>query len=135
MTAGPERTVSDGVAAVIGIRRPAEMTGVTARALRYYEARGLVRQLRRRGGARVFTPAQCTRISLIVWLRRLDVPIVVIEELVHGAHTEAGRAADLREALATRADALQLTVDEASTVLARTGVSPPEPPGAAKVAG
>jgi len=71
--------------ATTGIARLAELTGVTPKALRYYEARGILRPIRSRSGARLFTPHQCDIAVAVVLLRRLGVGLDEIEPIVADA--------------------------------------------------
>ena len=50
----------------IDIRDVVRMTGLTSRALRFYEARGLVTPLRTYSGRRLYGPAELERINQIV---------------------------------------------------------------------
>ena len=111
--------VRDGAAAAVtGIRRLSELTGVTPRALRYYEAQGLLRPHRTAAGARIFTAHQCDLASMIVLLRKLDVPVATIARLLKGPGSEADRLSDLRRAvedkmveLARRLNEVRRTLD------------------------
>ena len=56
-------------------------TGLTSRALRFYEARGLVRPLRTASGRRHYGPAELERVHQIVTLKRAGLSIAQIEKL------------------------------------------------------
>jgi len=71
--------------ATMGIARLAELTGVTPKALRHYEARGILSPIRSRSGARLFTPHQCDVAVAVVLLRRLGVGLDEIEPIVADA--------------------------------------------------
>jgi len=58
--------------------------GVTPRALRLYEARGLVRPLRTDAGWRAYGPEQVARLHQILALKRLGLPLRAIGELLAG---------------------------------------------------
>lgn len=60
----------------------ARSTGLTSRALRFYEARGLVKPLRTASGRRHYGPAELDRITQIVTLKRAGLSIAQIERLV-----------------------------------------------------
>lgn len=104
--------------ALTGIGHLAETTGVTARALRYYEARGLIRSLRTPSGARVFTPHQVEIAATVILLRRLDVAIPDILPLIDGARSDAERARDLRLSLERKAEDLASRLDQVRAALA-----------------
>ena len=72
-------------AALTGIARLAELTGVTPKALRHYEAKGILSPIRSRSGARLFTPHQCDLATAVVLLRRLGVGLDEIEPFVANA--------------------------------------------------
>jgi DNA-binding transcriptional MerR regulator len=81
------------LAAVIGIARVSEVTGATVRALRHYEAVGLLSPIRSRDRGRWFTPDQAARAETIARLRRLDVPIDEIRTILAPARAEERRRA------------------------------------------
>lgn len=114
--ASPRRDTT--AAAVVGIARLAQTTGVTLRALRHYESLGLIRSQRTRAGARVFTPRQCEIASTIALLRKLDVAISDIQPIIDAERTEAERRSDLRRSLERKAADLSLRLDEVRAALA-----------------
>ena len=114
--ASPRRDTN--AAAVVGIARLAQTTGVTLRALRHYESLGLIRSQRTRAGARVFTPRQCEIASTIALLRKLDVAISDIQPIIDAERTEAERRNDLRRSLERKAADLSLRLDEVRAALA-----------------
>jgi len=74
MTAATERHLS-----------PAEVThrlGVSAKALRLYEARGLLKPLRSEAGWRTYGALEIERLHHILALKRLGLPLAQIEELL-----------------------------------------------------
>jgi DNA-binding transcriptional MerR regulator len=89
---------SPAVHALISISRLAALTGVTARALRHYEEVGLIRPGRDAHGVRVFDRHECEVASLIVMLRRCDVPLNEVRRVL-GAAEGGEREARLRQAL------------------------------------
>ena len=98
---GP-RLIFGGVGAAIavtGISRLAKSCGVTARALRYYEAEGLIWSSRSRQGERLFTPPQCEIAHLVVRLRSMDVAIVDIRAFLDEAVPETSRISTMRRKL------------------------------------
>ena len=60
----------------------ARRTGLTSRALRFYEARGLLKPLRTYNGRRFYGPAELERINQIVALKRAGLTLAQIERLI-----------------------------------------------------
>lgn len=56
-------------------------TGLTSRALRFYEARGLITPLRTAGGRRIFGSAELTRVHQIVALKKAGLSLMAIGRL------------------------------------------------------
>ncbi len=103
--------------AVTGIGDLARSSGVTPRALRHYEDKGLIRSHRTRQSARVFTPHQCEIARLVIHLRGLDVSIVDIKRLIDGSRSESDRRNDLRHALEARAADLERRLGDVRGIL------------------
>ena len=74
------RAMSDS----IPIDEVARRTGLTARALRFYEARGLVAPLRTASGRRVFASADLERVSRIVALKQAGFTLGEIARILDG---------------------------------------------------
>jgi DNA-binding transcriptional MerR regulator len=74
----------------LDIAEVARLTGLTARALRFYEARGLVMPLRTASGRRHYGAAQLERLHQIVAMKRAGLTLAQIQRLT------AGRQLDLR---------------------------------------
>jgi MerR family transcriptional regulator, thiopeptide resistance regulator len=91
--------------AVVSISHLARLTGVTVRALRHYEDLGLLDPIRTRSGERRFPPDQCERASLIALLRRCDVALDEVRDILDDPD-EHGRADRLRQTLETRVSVL-----------------------------
>jgi len=106
------------VHAVVGISRLAEMTGVTPRALRYYEEAGLVQPRRTAAGVRCFTPAQCELVAMIVRLRRCDVPLEIIRDLLADPASPTERQARLQAVLRRKAQELARKLEVVTATLA-----------------
>jgi DNA-binding transcriptional MerR regulator len=66
----------------LDIAEVARRSGLTSRALRFYEARGLVKPLRSVSGRRHYGPAELDRINQIVTLKRAGLSLAQIERLV-----------------------------------------------------
>lgn len=82
------------IASRIGIGRAAELTGLTVRAIRLYEQRGLVRSQRDARDSRVFTSADVDRLVAIAELRALEVGLDEISALVDLGAMPGGAAPD-----------------------------------------
>ena len=76
-------------------------TGLTARALRFYEARGLVQPLRTASGRRLYGPGELTRLNHVVVLKAAGFSLADIGRIL------AGRAADLGRLISAQVDALE----------------------------
>src|ERR1700742_4038399 len=71
---------------LLDIREVARRTGLTSRALRFYEARGLLAPLRTYSGRRVYGRGELERIQQIVALKRAGLSLAQIGKLTaHGA--------------------------------------------------
>src|SRR6478672_6682830 len=66
---------------LIDIREVVRRTGLTSRALRFYEARGLVAPLRTHTGRRLYGPAELERIAQILALKRAGLSLAQIQRL------------------------------------------------------
>ncbi len=102
---------------VIDIAEMARATGLTPRALRFYEGRGLVRPLRTAGGRRVYGCGELARLHAVVALKRAGFTLAQIAALLGDRQVDLGRlvaaqlaAIDARAAGIAAARALLLTV-------------------------
>lgn len=68
----------------LDIAEVARRTGLTSRALRFYEARGLLRPLRSASGRRHYGPGELERINHILALKRAGLSLSRIAQLTHG---------------------------------------------------
>ena len=84
----------------LDITEVARLTGLTARALRFYEARGLAAPLRTMAGRRYFGPVELERLHQIIAMRRAGLTLKQIHQL------SVGRTLDLRHLLAAQLEAL-----------------------------
>ncbi len=89
----------------------ARRLGVSVRALRLYERRGLVQPHRTSAGWRVYGPDQITRLHQVLTLKRLGLPLARISELING------RLASLDAVLALQEDVLVLRKQQADQAL------------------
>ncbi|MGE3871289.1 MAG: MerR family transcriptional regulator [Pseudorhodoplanes sp.] len=87
----------------LDIRQVARRTGLTSRALRFYEARGLLKPLRAYSGRRFYGPSELERISQIVALKRAGLTLTQIEKLTRQRRFDLGALVDAQlDALAHR---------------------------------
>src|SRR5678815_1985745 len=77
----------------LDIAKVARLTGLTSRALRFYEARGLVTPLRTASGRRHYGPAELERLHQILAMKRAGLTLAQIQRL------PGGRQLDLRSLL------------------------------------
>ena len=84
----------------LDIAEVARLTGLSSRALRFYEARGLVRPLRTASGRRHYGTAQLERLHEIVAMKRAGLTLAQIQRL------SAGRQLDLRSLIAAQVETL-----------------------------
>ena len=85
---------------LIDIRDVVRRTGLTSRALRFYEARGLVAPLRTHTGRRLYGPGELERIAQILALKRAGLTLAQIQRLT------AKRALDLKSLIEAQLEAL-----------------------------
>lgn len=102
---------------MIGIARVSEATGATVRALRHYEAIGLLSPIRSGDRGRWFTPEQAARAETIARLRRLDVPIEEIRTILAPDDTQ-DRMRAVAAVLQSKASELEARLAEVRNVLA-----------------
>ena len=84
----------------LDIAEVARLTGLTARALRFYEARGLVMPLRTGSGRRHYGPAELERLHQVIAMKRAGLTLAQIHKL------SAGRTIDLGRLIAAQIEAL-----------------------------
>jgi DNA-binding transcriptional MerR regulator len=99
-------------------------TGLTERALRFYEARGLLSPLRRPNGRRSYGAGELARIEAIVVLKNAGLSLAQIGETISGGKVDLTQILSLqREALARRRRSVErslATIDRA-IALAKAG--------------
>jgi DNA-binding transcriptional MerR regulator len=98
---GPPRATARGVSTTLAIGDLAREFAISTRAIRFYEARGLIRP-ERRGLVRIFGPAERQRLALIVRAKNLGLTLEEIGE--HLAIFDAAAAPDEPSVLKARAD-------------------------------
>ncbi|WP_120631374.1 helix-turn-helix domain-containing protein [Ruegeria sp. EL01] len=97
---------------MLDISELSHLSGFSASKLRYYEEVGLIRSAGRRGLKRLYENEVKTRISLIVLAQTAGFSLSEIKEMI-GAD---GRPALERNALAAKADAIDVTIRELSAL-------------------
>ena len=85
---------------ILDIRDVVRRTGLTSRALRFYEARGLVSPLRTHTGRRLYGPAELERIAQILALKRAGLSLAQIQRLT------ARRPLDLKRLIEAQLEAI-----------------------------
>ena len=80
----------------------ARLLGLSIKALRLYEERGLVTPMRTGADWRVYGPAQIARLHQIVALKRLGLPLAKIGELLGGKPGALDSVLDLQERVLSR---------------------------------
>jgi len=99
---------------VLDIAEVVRRTGLTSRALRFYESRGLLAPLRTHSGRRLYGAAALERINQIVALKRAGLTLSQIQRLTAKRPLDLARLIEAQlEALAGR----QAEIDEARTLL------------------
>ena len=87
----------------LDIREVARRTGLTSRALRFYEARGLLKPARAYSGRRFYGPGELERINQIVALKRAGLTLAQIQRLTAKRPFDLAALVDAQlEALAHR---------------------------------
>jgi DNA-binding transcriptional MerR regulator len=75
----------------LDIAQVARLTGLTSRALRFYEARGLVTPLRSASGRRHYGPSELERLHQVMAMKRAGLTLAQIEKLSGGRKTDLAR--------------------------------------------
>lgn len=91
----------DDLPETLGIAEVAEITGITAHTLRYYERIGLVDTARDSSGRRIYDRDALGRVAFVTWLRLSGMPIAAVSRYVElakaGPHTQDERLGLLLE--------------------------------------
>jgi DNA-binding transcriptional MerR regulator len=89
---------------VLDIAEVARRTGLTSRALRFYEARGLVKPLRTASGRRLYGPGELERVNQILALKKAGLSLAQIQRLGARAPVDLARLIEAQlEAIAAQA--------------------------------
>jgi len=101
--------------ATFSIGRLADLTGVPATALRYYDDRGLVRPITREAGRRRYDDTAITQVGVVLVLRDAGFTLAEIGQLVNGEHWHdlATRKLEELDALATRVQVARTALEHA----------------------
>ena len=92
---------------VLDIAEVVRRTGLTSRALRFYEARGLVKPLRTQSGRRLYGPADLERIAQLLALKRAGLTLEQIQRLMARRALDLGALVDAQfEAIEAQARGL-----------------------------
>ena len=76
------------------IKEVSELTGISIRALRYYDEIGLlVPHLRSKGGYRLYDEKSVEKLNAILFLRELEVPLDTIKAAHGGCRGDEGQHA------------------------------------------
>lgn len=101
-------SVSKSASSTEAFLSPAEtarLLGVSAKALRLYEDRGLVAPLRAANGWRTYGPAQIARLHQVLALKHLGLPLSRIAQLLNGRTDTLGAVLALQERALTAENA------------------------------
>ncbi len=106
----------------LGIGEVARRSGVAASTLRYYEEKGLIRSVGRRGLSRVFNADVLEKLALITLAQSLTFSLEDIAQMIEQGHTALDR-----QRLSDKADELDRTIKQLSIArdeLRRAAVCP-----------
>jgi DNA-binding transcriptional MerR regulator len=114
----------------LDIREVARRTGLTSRALRFYEARGLVKPLRTYSGQRLYGRGELQRIQQILALKKAGLTLSQIAKLTDRGPLNLGQLVDAQLKLIEERKA---ELDEARSLLLsmKSRIDPGEPVDAA----
>ena len=91
----------------LGIGEVARRSGVAASTLRYYEEKGLIRSVGRRGLSRVFNADVLEKLALITLAQSLTFSLEDIAQMIEQGHTALDR-----QRLSDKADELDRTIKQ-----------------------
>ena len=110
----------------LDIAEVARLTGLTSRALGFYEARGLVAPLRSASGRRHYGPAELERLHQVMAMKRAGLTLGQIEKLGAGRKTDlAGLIVAQLHALDEQRDAIDAAKRLLTSILSRLDRSEP----------
>ena len=102
------------------------LTGLSSRALRFYEARGLVRPLRSASGRRYYGPAELERVHQIVLLKRAGLTLTQIDTITRRGTIDFAALVDTQLA-AVAAAACELRDAQALLLSVKSRIERSEP--------
>lgn len=124
MTCLPPTRFKPSIASRISIGRAARLTGLTIRAIRFYEQRGLVEGQRDARDIRTFDAADLERLAQIAELRAIGVSLDDIGALAEADGLPGGGAPEaLRALLRAHHEGLSARLARVDALAARAGVS------------
>ncbi len=101
---------------MLTIQRVGQLTGATVRALRHYEVLGLLKPLRTGHGVRRYSRGDCRRALAITRLRKLDIPLALIGQILDAPDPEV-RNSTLVSALSERLERLEALIPTVQAAL------------------
>lgn len=112
---------NSGVGSMSSISEVVERYGVTARALRFYETKGLLSPVRK-GRSRVYAPDDLSRLDFILRARRLGFSLDEIKDMLDQPYSakssgDVGVVRATRLRMGERAAALQILKDDIEVLL------------------
>lgn len=111
----------------LGLSNAMRVFGMTARALRFYEEKGLIEARRDRFNARYYDPVARERLAWIARLRRANISLPDIQEVLEYDDEAAVRASAQRK-LTARREALKQELASVETTLAELETLAPAGP-------
>ena len=120
-------------AQILNPSQAARQLGVSAKALRLYEQRGLIAPRRTAAGWRAYGPGEMSRAGEIVALRALGLSLAQVARVLDGDRQDLGAALEAHQAtLEGRVRALSATVEKVQRL--RTDLSKGQAPAAGELA-
>jgi DNA-binding transcriptional MerR regulator len=110
----------------LDIAEVARLTGLTSRALRFYEARGLVAPVRCASGRRHYAPAELERLHQVMAMKRAGLTLGQIEKLSGGRKTDLAKLIAVQlQSLDERRSEIDAARSLLSSILSRLDRSEP----------
>ena len=109
----------------IGIGEAMRLYGLTARAIRFYEEKGLVEPRRDRLNVRFFDGVARRRLGWIAQLRKAGVPLGDIAEVLEAEESDSRGRERALASLETRRQSLRRELEQVEAALAEFSTSPP----------
>jgi DNA-binding transcriptional MerR regulator len=110
----------------LDIAQVARLTGLTSRALRFYEARGLVTPLRSASGRRHYGPAELERLHQVMAMKRAGLTLGQIQKISAGCKTDLAKLIAVQlQSLDERLHEIEAARSLLSSILSRLDRSEP----------